>query len=520
MRKKIVMIVLMTLVGLLLAMVSPSAASPYFAIGGDQWQDALDEASVRPMTPGEWDDYLTAWQYPDTGDPYPITPFYPATLEVYQPLEEILVDSDNRADLNDDGHHDLGDVVSFAVKWLTDYTDYSYLDAPGLVMSWGPTSMAEDATSASAWVFTYGEDPDLTGTIVEIEVHPPSGITIVSFGFKDQAGKRRAWWWDAGPGKPVDGRTKLVITTDQAGNSTASPQTSNYLNEAGFQINNVLSVMADEQNTWRSARTIPPPNQAVAKAWNYWYNLLVTPIPKPDPPVYYKWRQPARYIENPTSFWGWDEVSLYHEEPLLADDWLCLDDRPVTDIHWWGSFPNKDSDVCGWKEPNLPSSSPDGFHFGIWTDSPGHRQDLSEFSHPDTMIWEYTCTDVEYDWEFVGFDRDPNDPSHPVTDSCFKFECDLPEPDYFYQDPNDGVYWLSIAAVYNDPCQVEYEWGWKTRPHYFNDDAVRITEINGPWPPTLGSQCVASEPLELPEWCSWDMAFELTTNEESTRAFP
>ena len=26
------------------------------------------------------------------------------------------------------------------------------------------------------------------------------------------------------------------------------------------------------------------------------------------------------------------------EEPIIADDWECTDPRPVTDVHFWGSY--------------------------------------------------------------------------------------------------------------------------------------------------------------------------------------
>jgi len=75
------------------------------------------------------------------------------------------------------------------------------------------------------------------------------------------------------------------------------------------------------------------------------------------------------------------------------------------------------------------------------------------------------------------------------------------------------VYWLSIAAIYEDVNEPEYPWGWKTRPHFYNDDAVRITDINdGAWPPVIGSVWESGEPIEYPEGTSWDMAFVLTTN--------
>ena len=43
----------------------------------------------------------------------------------------------------------------------------------------------------------------------------------------------------------------------------------------------------------------------------------------------------------------------------MADDWKCTDRRPVTDIHWWGSYKK-------WDKAEAPPSpvGPDKFHIG------------------------------------------------------------------------------------------------------------------------------------------------------------
>jgi hypothetical protein len=263
------------------------------------------------------------------------------------------------------------------------------------------------------------------------------------------------------------------------------------------------------------------------RPWNYWYDLIITPNDsvKPDDPV--KWSQPPVEI-GPRIFLGWDELSVRPWRPLMADDWLCEDQRPVTDIHWWGSF-------LKWLEPE-PPLLPDAFHFGIWTDVPKDADNLHSFSHPGKLIWEHVCRD--YKWNFAGYDKDPRktdttDPtlSHvtdttviqpAVHDSCFQFYCNLPQDKWFYQKPRENgkgrVYWLSIAAIYNpDQGDPQYPWGWKTRPHYFNDDAVRIWKLvdgsgSETWPPVKGVVWQDGKPVEFPQGISWDLAFELTTN--------
>jgi hypothetical protein len=126
------------------------------------------------------------------------------------------------------------------------------------------------------------------------------------------------------------------------------------------------------------------------------------------------------------------------------------------------------------------------------------------------MIWEYVATD--YTMVFDGWDLDPRDPlGLPQNEACFRFDVDLPIDDWFWQDPvgDPTIYWLSVSAVYPAGAVLDYPWGWKTRPHFFQDDAVRIFN---PTTPGVGSLYVLGEPIYWPDdTTSWDVAFALTT---------
>jgi len=219
--------------------------------------------------------------------------------------------------------------------------------------------------------------------------------------------------------------------------------------------------------------------------------------------VYYKWSQPPEKYET-EAFDGWNESSVYYWNQIAADDWFCDTDDPVTDIHWWGSF-------IGWSCEGQPPQIPDSFHIAIWTDVqpvPG----TSDFSHPGVVIWETNCNN--FTSRFVGWDIDPRDQNAP-PEACFKFEQDLPEEEWFYQQPGGNIYWLSIAARYPTGTDPVYPWGWKTRRRDINsrapDDAVRI---NNPTDPILGSIFMYGQPIWWPDVDnSWDLAFELTTKE-------
>ena len=191
---------------------------------------------------------------------------------------------------------------------------------------------------------------------------------------------------------------------------------------------------------------------------------------------------------------------------IAADDWLCESDQPVTDIHWWGSF-------LGWYEPYPPPNGmPTGFYLAIWDDVPAGTG-TEDYSHPGTCLWLNWCE--SYTWEFVGWDFDPRDPYAP-PEATFKFTQYLPESEWFWQDTGDNIYWLSIGAVHPDD-PPEYPFGWKTRPYFFQDDAVRIWDETCP---VTGSAYTSGEPIWWPtEFDSWDLAFELTTREsEPTEA--
>ncbi len=56
--------------------------------------------------------------------------------------------------------------------------------------------------------------------------------------------------------------------------------------------------------------------------------------------------------------------SLYQGKQIVADDWRCEDARPVTDIHWWGSYLEE--------EQAPPQPTPVALHIGISDRRAGH----------------------------------------------------------------------------------------------------------------------------------------------------
>ncbi len=213
-----------------------------------------------------------------------------------------------------------------------------------------------------------------------------------------------------------------------------------------------------------------------------------------------KWIQPPQPIEPLHLYFGWNEYSEFYYGPMVADDWRCTSNEPVAVVSWWGSF-------LGWDKPYLPPMPPDHFHIQFWTDVPaGAPGNPEPFSHPGQLLHEVVAYTVL--WQFVGWDFDPVTQS---WESCFRFTYRFQPHEYFYQDPNENVYWLAIAGCYGPGPIPEFTWGWKTRPRdpgsAAPDAAVVIT---APIRPPPGSTFISGYPLYWPtpnDW--WDAAFEL-----------
>lgn len=474
---------------------------PHFSVHYPaEWEKLLnptepDMSLIRPMEPLEWQRYMEQWKNGELeGEPYPEVEFMPPDLTVWEnepwPPSSPIVEG----------------------------------DTPGLVMAWGDDNMPP-GEYGSAWVYQYGVDPDLSSSSISIKVIPPLGINNVSLGLRDVNGLVRSWQWNVPGTIPAGVATPITIDLSQTGVNAATPPAAGYVNTPGFDITQVIDIIADENGNPAGFQPVPPPGQQVPRLWNYWYDMTVyTNKVIINKGTYKKWSQPPVLWEDSDKvIMGWDELSIFTTNPdlpgvqpvIVADDWLCKDDRPITDVHWWGSF-------LGWDIPNkIPKEAQNMvFLLGIWTDVPVNPDDPDSFSHPGELVWLHRCDN--WVWNWAGFDRAPWSEPGTVDDTCFQFNQLLAEPDWFYQKPGPEqgtVYWLSIAAVYPQGVTPKYPWGWKTRSHYFNDDAVRIFQIinlDGTfWPVGAiqpGSKWVDGMPIEEPEGVSWDLSFELTTN--------
>ena len=436
-----------------------------------------------------------------------------------------------------------------------DPSDPNTPDDAGLIMAWGNEDMPEGDYS-SGYSVVYGVDPDLTNCTIKLSVHPPTAITMVAFGLTDAAGNQCSWTWYTGaqilpspPGPP----TTITINTNDIpglGVNSSSPACATFSYNPAFDITQVVSIFINE-TFHNTPGVFPPPvpgGGSQSFYWNAWDNIEVLPNnAKAYKGSFVKYSQPPEIIDPNDAdntvprIYGWDVKSVlpwYFDNTMLADiaadDWLCYDERPVTDLHWWGSF-------IGWTQPYPPPQVPDYFYMCIWKDVPaGAGQD---WSAPKDLLWEHKC--YKWVWNFAGYDIDPRwefDPDYNKelygepqrNEACFQFNQLLSEDEYFYQEPMEedrpNVYWLSIAAVYeNTPIeQIEYPWGWKTKPFDKENapDAAGLIryldQATGPLPWTPASSYVTQflpiilpDPSIYPDGQWFDLAFELTTNEQA-----
>ncbi len=228
----------------------------------------------------------------------------------------------------------------------------------------------------------------------------------------------------------------------------------------------------------------------------YWLNVQAMPLNASDPDVRFGWKTsldhwqdnavfgignepydgPWLQIMNPlteitdlafeiTTEKEYTELQI---DRLVADDWPCETNTPVSAIVFWGSYLEYFYEACQCFEPVPTPVPPDYFLLQIWTDVPAGVDE--PFSHPDEVIWEYKAYD--YDEVMVGYDKYPEGGGGaPGYEPVFRYSVRLPEDEYFCQQEPNSVYWLSVVAVYSE-SEPMYPWGWTNHEHMYNDDAV------------------------------------------------
>jgi len=165
----------------------------------------------------------------------------------------------------------------------------------------------------------------------------------------------------------------------------------------------------------------------------------------------------------------------------LADDFLCYDDAPVTDVHIWGS----------WRD-DLNLTDQTTFRLAFYDDIPAGAGGL-DYSRPDYgngPVKEYSFAPGEYAarlWHTHGADAledwySPESGQYVPDNHAEVWQYNFLFPDDPFFQAGSGtdpaVYWLQVQAV--GPAGANAAFGWKTSLMHWNDDAVYLDPEDGP----------------------------------------
>jgi hypothetical protein len=178
----------------------------------------------------------------------------------------------------------------------------------------------------------------------------------------------------------------------------------------------------------------------------------------------------------------------------LADDFLCTNTGPVTDIHLWGSWLQDKID------PNVL------FTLTIWSDVPKQTNGGTIIpSHPGIQLWSEPFGPGEYyQCPYTNITEQFYDPSIPAPigfDTNVYYLCFYPRQP-FRQQGTAAVhtnYWLSVNAQTTASAQTLF--GWHSSYQFYNDTAVWGA---GPAPAAWNTM---ADPFGNP----LSMAFKVTT---------
>ena len=176
-----------------------------------------------------------------------------------------------------------------------------------------------------------------------------------------------------------------------------------------------------------------------------------------------------KYEQDPQVFGGYD---VWNDGPwVLADDFLCTNTGPITDIHLWGSF------LSNAVTANLT------FYLAIYDNIPVGPGNTNTFSTPGNLKWTETFVPGQYNQSFYTNGQelfmDPGPPMNQGPDSQVWYFCFYPTNQFVQQGTptSTNVYWLMVYAQPPVGAAGPTHYGWKTATSVRNDISV-----HAPWP--------------------------------------
>jgi len=182
---------------------------------------------------------------------------------------------------------------------------------------------------------------------------------------------------------------------------------------------------------------------------------------------------------------GWDvEISSWDNQHECADDWMCSQSGPVSDLHFWYSVADDAPTVIGTVVASIYKDDRTDPAFS----KPGQLQWTQSFGQSQFSVVN------DYGSGLQGF-VDPQYPETWVTgiDNHQAYHqiniVEIQEP--FIQTEGE-IYWLGLH-VYWEGTQSPV--GWKTSQNHFEDTAV-FRDLTGAWQP-LNEEFGAPYPMDF-----------------------
>jgi hypothetical protein len=188
----------------------------------------------------------------------------------------------------------------------------------------------------------------------------------------------------------------------------------------------------------------------------------------------------VKYIQQPNL----QGLDVWNSGPwMLADDFICTNAGPISDIHIWGS----------WLNDSVETNSIT-FTLGIYDDVPVNPNNPN--SHPGNLLWQQTFAPGQYAENFFATGSEtflnPGPPATMGTDSQAWYYCFYPTNPFVQTGTNSApkTYWLAVYAQLPSRS-TDYNFGWKTTDSVQND-----TSVHAAWP--------GSMPTNNPGWTPTD----------------
>lgn len=183
---------------------------------------------------------------------------------------------------------------------------------------------------------------------------------------------------------------------------------------------------------------------------------------------------PVKWLQLPDMADGFNIPALQPDR-IVADDWLCREGKPITEVHFWGSYLDPGGRVH-WEQDNPgppqqplpPTPGVEMFRLSFHADVPAGVDPDMPWSHPGELLDEVSLGQdqvVERYWDSI-----------PHTDAAgeiwwehkFYYIVALPTP---FEQQAGTIYWLDVSA--RPTAGDNFVWGWETSMDHWNDDAVR-----------------------------------------------